>query len=328
MTRQFHNIHGLGNDFVSAEAHLGAPLAILYEHPLWFEPLFRTLDARRIEYLPILMTSHGFDPASTRPPAPVVFNRVAQSAFLREPQHPIFYTASLLDHWQHLGARVINGDVFAVDSSKARQLSLIAALGYAIPETRVVHRAHDLAAATDGMAYPLLVKANIGGSGAGIVRYGSPGELEASIADGTAPTSIDMVLLVQEYVPPRGGTILRVETLGGRFLYALEVESSGESFDLCPADACMAQPGRKAIAMRAVTPSPDIVAAVERIAQAARLDVGSVELVIDDRDGTPRFYDINALSNFVANPVDVLGWDPHERLVDFLEQVMKGSVSA
>jgi hypothetical protein len=43
-----------------------------------------------------------------------------------------------------------------------------------------------------------------------------------------------------------------------------------------------------------------------------------VELLIDDRDGTPRFYDVNALSNFVANPLDVLGWDPHERLVDML----------
>ena len=44
--------------------------------------------------------------------------------------------------------------------------------------------------------------------------------------------------------------------------------------------------------------------------------------MIDDRDGTPRFYDINALSNFVASPLDVLGWDPHEKLIDWLEQVM------
>lgn len=322
-------MHGPGDEIAFPEAHNGAPLAILYEHPLWFEPLFRALERRGIDYRPILLTSHGFDPAMTRPPAPVVFSRVAQSGFLREPEHPIFYAASLLDHWQRLGARVINGaDALAVDSSKARQLSLIASLGYAIPATRVVHRARDLVGAAGGMAYPLLVKANIGGSGAGIVRYGSLDELEASIADGTAPTSIDKVLLIQNYVPPRGGTILRVETLGGRFLYALEVESGGDSFDLCPADACIAQPGRKAIAMRGVTPSPDIVEAAERIAQAAGLDVGSVELVIDDRDGTPRFYDINALSNFVADPVNVLGWDPHERLVDFLQSAVEGTVNA
>ncbi len=70
--------------------------------------------------------------------------------------------------------------------------------------------------------------------------------------------------------------------------------------------------------MNAVTPAAELVEAAERIAQAAGLDVGGVEVLIDDRDGTPRFYDINALSNFVANPLDVLGWDPHERLVDFI----------
>jgi D-alanine-D-alanine ligase-like ATP-grasp enzyme len=71
--------------------------------------------------------------------------------------------------------------------------------------------------------------------------------------------------------------------------------------------------------MTAVTPAPELIEAAERIAEAVGLDVGGVEFLIDDRDGTPRFYDINALSNFVANSLDVLGWDPHERLVDYLE---------
>jgi glutathione synthase/RimK-type ligase-like ATP-grasp enzyme len=70
--------------------------------------------------------------------------------------------------------------------------------------------------------------------------------------------------------------------------------------------------------MAAVTPAPEIIEAAERIAREVGLDVGGVELLVDDRDGTPRFYDINALSNFVANPLEVLGWDPHERLVDYL----------
>jgi hypothetical protein len=133
---------------------------------------------------------------------------------------------------------------------------------------------------------------------------------------------------VQDYVPPRDGTILRIETLGGNFLYAIEVESRGDSFDLCPADACVAQPGRAAVRMTAVMPPPEIVQAAERIAQAGGLDVGGVELVIDDRDGTARFYDINAMSNFVADPLNVLGWDPHDRLIDFLEAQLKGREAA
>lgn len=298
---------------------MAALLAILYEHPQWFVPLFAALDSRGIDYQAISLVDHAFDFAAS-PPAPLIFNRVAQSGFLREPEHPIFYTAALLDHWQRRGARVLNGpEVLALDSSKARQLSLIRSLGFDIPTTCVVHRAQDLPPAARGMAYPLLVKANIGGSGAGIVRYGSAEELARSVDEGSVPDSVDKVLLIQDYVPPRGGTILRIETLGGKYLYAIEVESGGESFDLCPADACLVQPGRKAIGMRAVTPSTSIVVAAEQVAQAVGMDIGGVEVVIDDRDGAARFYDINALSNFVANPVEVLGYDPHERLVDFLE---------
>jgi hypothetical protein len=297
-------------------------LAVLYEHPSWFEPLFAALERRGVDHVKVPLGDHGFDLAAP-PPAPVVLSRVAMSGFLREPEHPIFYAAALLDHWRRGGAMVLNGpEVIAIDSSKARQLSLIAALGFAIPASRVVHRVADLLSTAEGMAYPLLVKANIGGSGAGITRYASREELARSIEEGSVPRSIDQVLLLQDYVPAAGGTILRIETLGGRYLYALEVESNGDSFDLCPADACLAQPGRTAIGMRAVEPPAGIIAAAEAIALAARLDVGGVEVVIDARDGTPRFYDINALSNFVAKPIEVLGWDPHDRLVDMLEQAI------
>jgi glutathione synthase/RimK-type ligase-like ATP-grasp enzyme len=299
-------------------------LAILYEHPTWFEPLFATLDRRGVLYEAIRLSDHGFDPASTDIPAPVILSRVAMSSFLREAEHGIFYAEALLAYWAGNGARVLNGaDVIAVDSSKARQLSLIARLGYGVPETRVVHRREDLPAAARRMRWPLLVKANIGGSGAGITRYSSEEELAASMADGTVPESVDSVLLVQDYVPARGATIVRAETLGGKFLYAIEVDSRGDSFDLCPADACLAQPGRSAVRMTAVTPPPELIEASERIAQAVGLDVGGVEYLIDDRDGSARFYDINALSNFVAKPLDVLGWDPHDRLVDFLETAIR-----
>jgi glutathione synthase/RimK-type ligase-like ATP-grasp enzyme len=300
-------------------------LALLYEHPKWFEPLFAALERRGIAFDAIRLSDHSFDPASSDVPAPVVLSRVAMSSFLREADHGIFYAEALLAHWEARGARVLNGaEVLAVDSSKARQLSLISRLGYATPRTRVVHRREDLVGATQGFHYPLLVKTNVGGSGAGVVRYASRAELEAAVAEDTVPDSIDKVLLVQDYAPARGGVITRIETLGGRFLYAIEVDS-GDSFDLCPADACIAAPGRVAIGMRAVTPSPELVEAAERIAGAARLDVGGVELLIDDRDGTPRFYDINALSNFVANPLEKLGWDPHERLIDFIEAAVEES---
>ncbi|MCP2936662.1 hypothetical protein NK983_28655, partial [Salmonella enterica subsp. enterica serovar Typhimurium] len=90
-------------------------------------------------------------------------------------------------------------------------LSLIAALGLDIPATRVVHRAADVVAAAEGLRFPIVVKANIGGSGAGIVRYDNMSELKVVAAESGFPTSVDSVLLVQEYVPARGGRITRIE---------------------------------------------------------------------------------------------------------------------
>ncbi|WP_294393932.1 alpha-L-glutamate ligase [uncultured Sphingomonas sp.] len=292
-----------------------ADLAILYEHPAWFMPLFAALDARGVGYA--TLQPHGaFDPAETVAPAPLILNRIAMSAFLRDAEHPIFWSSARIAQWEGAGARVLNGTAaLAVDTSKARQLSLLARLGLAIPKTRVVHRAADVEAAAESVGYPLVVKANIGGAGAGIVRFDDRDALRAAVADGTLPTSIDGVLLVQDYVPARNGTVTRMETLDRSFLYAIEVEGGG-AFDLCPADACQV-PG-STITMTAVEPDRALRDAAEAIARAASLDLGGVEVMVDDRDGVARFYDINALSNFVARPLDVLGWDPHARLVDRL----------
>jgi len=48
------------------------------------------------------------------------------------------------------------------------------------------------------------------------------------------------------------------------------------------------------------------------------IDVGGIEFIIDDRDGDIYYYDINALSNFVADAVNVIGFNPHDLLVDYL----------
>lgn len=300
-------------------------LAILYEHPAWFERTFAALDARGIDYVASRPGEQSFDPADRAIPARVVFNRIAMSSFLRADEHPIYYTQALLAHWAANGARVINGAAtMAIDASKARQLSLIAALGLSAPASRIVHRAGDLVAASDGLRFPVVVKADVGGSGAGIVRYDDVAALAAGVAERSVPRSINGVLIVQEYVPVRRGRITRIETLAGRFLYAIDVDGGG-GFDLCPADVCLATPGKPVVTLTEAKPDAALIDAAERIAAAAGLDVGGIEVMIDDRDGTPLFYDINALSNFVANPLDVLGWDPHERLVDWLERVIAGA---
>ena len=298
-------------------------LALLYEHPQWLAPVLKTLDRRGIGYKALHADGHSFDPADLVPPAPLIFNRIAMSSFLREADHPIFYAQAVMKHWRAGGARIINGgEIMAIDASKARQLSLITSLGLSVPATRVVHRKADMVEAASGLRFPLVIKANIGGSGAGILRYDSLEQLREFVADGLVPDSIDKVWLIQEYVPVRDHKITRLETMGGKFLYAIDVDGGG-GFDLCPADACLIAPGKAAIKIGRADPAPELIEAAERISRAADMDIGGIEVMIDDRDGTARFYDINGFSNFVANPLDVLGWEPHENLVDWLEGMME-----
>jgi biotin carboxylase len=261
--------------------------------------------------------THTFDPADTTLPAPVILNRLAMSSFLRQEEHALFYSLAALDHWQTLGARVINGPgVLAYDTNKARQLSLFRKAGLDIPATRVAHRREDVVRLAAEVGYPVMVKVNVGGSGTGMIRYDSEDELAAAVADNLTPVGVDGVALIQAYVPARDGRVIRCEVLDGKLLYALALDGAGSIFDLCPADVCMVD--KPTITISAFQPPADIVSAVERVAVMSGLDVGGIEYMIDDRDGRAKFYDLNAMSNFVAKPLEVLGWDPHDRLVDWL----------
>jgi len=295
-----------------------ADLAILYEHPGWCQPLFAALEERGVSFNAIDANRHFFDPADREPPAPLIFNRIAMSAFDREPQHPIYYARALLRRWASDGAEIINGPrALEIDSSKADQLALVARLGLRAPRTRVIHRREEAAAAAAEIGFPLLIKGNIGGAGRGIRRFDDAGALDEALTAGEDMLGVDRVALVQEYIAPKEGKITRVETLERRFLYAIDVPSSGEAFDLCPADLCLTDKP-DAPQIRAADPPDEAIRAAEAIAEAVEIDVGGIECLTDPRDGGIVVYDVNALSNFVADAPRIVGFDPHARLADYL----------
>ena len=211
-------------------------------------------------------------------------------------------------------------------------MRLFDSLGLRFPKTHVVNCVDEILAAALQIGFPLLVKPNIGGRGAGIVYFESIKQLKSAIDEAKLDFGIDQTVLVQEFIPARNGHITRVETLGGKFLYAIDIFTSGQNFNLCPAEICQVQgvsvfledqPGDAPTAglrVRACNPPNSVIDAVEKIAAVGGIDVGGVEYMVDDRDGRAVFYDINPLSNFVADAPRIIGFNPHTRLVDFLEQ--------
>jgi hypothetical protein len=313
-------------------------LAILHEHPDWFRPLFRELEARGVPFHRTGAEGLGWEPGGEDPPFRVLFNRMSPSAYLRGGTAAIHYTRHLLRWLEERGVRVINGtQAYETEISKAWQMELLHTLGLPFPRTRVVHDPTSLPAAAEGFRFPVAVKPNVGGSGAGVVRYDTPEALEAAVREGRIGTGIDGTLLLQEFIVPEEGRIVRVEVLDGRFLYAIRVYTPGDDFNLCPADVCQTTDGvelergacpvdapKNGMRVEGYEPPAQVVRDVERIMEAAGIEIGGVEY-LEAADGSGRYYyDINALSNFVAEGPRVVGFDPFQRLADWLETVLEG----
>lgn len=161
-------------------------IAILYEHPEWFRPLFAELDRRGIPYEPIHAAGHTFDPGKRESPYALLVNRMSPSAWLRGHGQAIFHTLHYLAHLDDIGAPVLNGyRAFGFEISKARQLGLFARLGLRYPRARVINHPLEAPAAAEGLRFPVLVKPDVGGSGAGIRSFEGPEELARAGTEGT-----------------------------------------------------------------------------------------------------------------------------------------------
>ena len=315
-------------------------IAVYHEHPDWFRPLFAELERRGLPYVRVDAAAHRWDPSERTAAYSLVVNRASPSAYLRGHSQSTFHTLHWLRHLERVGVPVVNGSkVYGYELSKATQLDALVELGLPYPRAVVINHPSQAVAASADLRYPVLVKANVGGSGAGITKYETADSLGRAVSEGAVSLGIDGVALVQEAAPLRNGHITRVETLGGRFLYAINVYPATGSFDLCPADACQTTDGvallrgacavdapKTGLRVEAGSPPAEIVEQVEAISRYTGLDIGGIEYLVDDRDGKHYFYDINALSNFVADAPNVIGFDPWTNFVDYLEMRAAGAV--
>ncbi len=312
------------------------PIAVLYEHPEWFKPLFAELDRLGAPYVALHAAEHVYDPDASEAPYSVVVNRMSPSAWMRGQRDTIFHTLRYLEHLEDTGAPVLNGaTAFRYELSKAAQASLMARLGVRHPATRVLSRPEQAVAAADGLRYPVLVKPNIGGSGAGIQSFATPAQLEAAVRAGSLSFGIDHVGLLQEHEPASDDAIVRIEILDGRFLYAIRLLLTAGTFNLCPADYCEL-PGMadgvsgRGLPIEKYEPPAELVEQARRLVAAAGMDVGGVEYLVSARNGAAYFYDVNALSNFVADAPNVIGFNPYVDLAELIvaRAGVPGSVSS
>ncbi len=311
---------------------LPAPdLVILHEHPEWQKPLFAALERRRVAFTAFDLTRSAFSNREL-PLAGLYFNQASPSAYIRGHARAVPLALAYMRSLELRGARVLNGaDVFALELSKSAQATLLRTLGIDCPYSITFNDVSALRPFAGTLRWPALLKPDQGGSGARIQVVSSLEQIEAIFEADPGIWMPDNLFLLQELLPhdPDRG-IVRVEFLGGELLYAMRVRTHGR-FNLCPSPVCNPEEGSAACGVTGEQhapappvefyPYPDVpqeaVNVGRQIVRAARLDVGAIEYLETD-DGRRVFYDINANSNLRPSVAAAWGFDPFERVVDFL----------
>ncbi len=308
-----------------------AELAVLFEHREWQKPLFEALERRNVRYAAVDLKKAAFSDVDA-PLAALYFNQASPSAYVRGNTRAVPYALAYMRALQIRGVRVLNGaDAFALELSKTAQAALLRELGVPTPRTWTFNDIEAIRGRAPEIAFPALLKPEQGGSGARMMLVESFAHLEALLAQRPEHWLPDNLLLLQEYFPthPARG-IVRMEFLGGELLYAMRVVSHGR-FNLCPAPVCNPEGGEAAACEVPVDQKPappaeffpykevpaQAVTWGKRVMAAGKLDVGGIEY-LETADGRLVFYDVNANSNLRPSVAQAFGFDPFERVVDYL----------
>ena len=278
---------------------------VIHENAAWLEPLSAVLDRDGLPWRDWFLDRGLFD-LSRPPPEGVFYNRMSASSHTRDHRYAAELTASVLAWLERHRRRVVNGSrALDLEISKARQYAALEDAGIRTPDTVIVAGKELLvdAARRRFGGGPFIVKPNRGGKGLGVRLFHSPGAFADYLGGPDYKPPVDGLHLVQQYVRARVPLITRAEFIGGRFMYAVEVDTS-EGFELCPADACAAgdafcpasdEPRSKFTIIEDIYPA--LMRRYEAFLATNAIDVAGIEF-ISDADGTVYTYDVNTNTNY------------------------------
>jgi hypothetical protein len=293
---------------------------VIHENPEWFPPLAAAFEAEGVPVEEILLTEGQID-LGAEPEPGVYWSRMSASSHTRGHEHSKEYTRAVLGWLERAGRQVVGGShVLELEVSKVAQHGLLQQAGFDVPRTTAVFGTTTLKQAaptfTDGQDVPFITKHNQGGKGLGVRRFDSLAEFDAYVDSPEFEAPVDGITLLQEYLTAREPFITRLEFVGGEFVYAVRVDTSAGSFELCPADACEVPqviagavcevPGTESADGTAtetfsvrteVTAEHPLVQQLRGFLAEQRIQIAGVEFM-ETVDGRTVVYDINTNTNY------------------------------
>ena len=283
--------------------HQSAPVIhIIHENDTWVEPLRSALAERGLPHTEWFIDDLALD-LGTPPPEGVYYNRMSASSHTRDHRYAWEATRGLMAWLEAHGRRVVNNrQATGLEVSKVEQSIALQAAGLMTPRTTAATGAGALRKAATYWQDAFILKPNRGGKGTGVRLIRNAADLEDVLASFDDYT-LDGTVVLQEYVKPADGRVLRLEFVGGRHLYTVSIDAGG-GFDLCPSDACQVGSAYCPADGRAkfeIVPDhrPAELDRCLRFLKASGMEVAAMEAA-PDGEGRLRFYDVNINTNYNA----------------------------
>jgi len=161
---------------------------------------------------------------------------------------------------------------------------------------------------------PFITKHNRAGKGLGVQLFQTVEALESYVRGASFEDSIDGITLIQEYITSADQSIVRCEFIGGKFLYAVRVDTS-EGFELCPADACQIEDLYCPVGEEK-TEKPmfeiienfqhPVIQKYEAFLAENKITFAGIEFIAD-QDGKIYTYDVNTNTNYNSDAEEAAG---------------------
>ena len=280
---------------------------VIHENDAWVEPLRAAFAELALPYSEWFVAEGKLD-LTTVPPQGVFYNRMSASSHTRGHRYAAELTGGILAWLESHGRRVVNnGRALQLEISKIAQYAALARYGIRVPATVAAVGREAILDAAKTMRGRFITKHNRAGKGLGVRLFDSVDALSRYLDGGAFEDSVDGITLIQQYIEAPEPFITRVEFVGGRFLYAVRVDTS-LGFELCPADACQVgdafcpvgetAPVAAAPRFRIIEDfSHPIVDRYRRFIADNGIGIAGIEF-ISDRDGDVYTYDVNTNTNY------------------------------
>lgn len=211
---------------------------ILHENSEWTAHLTKRLNELELPYEEWHL-DEGLVNLTETPPEGVFYSRMSASSHTRGHRYAPELTESVLAWLEQHDRTVFNGSrALRLEVSKVNQYTALTKSSIRTPKTiAAIGKENILKAAEKIGAESFITKHNRAGKGLGVQLFHSIEGLKGYLEGPDFDEPVDGITLIQEYIKAPEPFITRCEFVGGKFVYAVQVDTS-EGFELCPADAC------------------------------------------------------------------------------------------